>query len=189
MIMANIFSNRYSNKIQRICESPISCIKMVFPRPAPFKPKTINYTARLGIWGAVVTWGVGFWAIGEYVFDMFGPLKRIARGADVTNDPKYMKEVIKHLDEEAQKNLNIKHGYNTITAAQFREAQQRWGEARLTNEVREFFIKKQNTETGEESSDSKDNFTDIKKVEPGVYGKVVVTRLIDNEKEIEEHSK
>jgi len=160
---------------------------MVFPRPAPFKPKKINYTARLGIWGGLMTWGFGFWAIGEYVFDMFSPIKRLARRADVTNDPQYMKELIRHLDEEAQKNLNAKQGYNTTTAAQFREAQARWGEARLSNEVREFFFRK-NTETGE-SSDSKDNFTNIEKVEPGVYGKVVVTRIIDKEKQIEEHSK
>ena len=160
---------------------------MVFPRPAPMKPHKINYSARLGIWGALVTWGFGFWAIGEYVFDMFKPVKQLARSADVTNDPKQMKELIKHLDEEAQKNLNFEHGMHTITAAQYREAKARWQEARLANEVREFFIKK-NPET-EDSSESKENFTNIEKVEPGVYGKVVVTRIKDNDKETEEHSK
>ena len=159
---------------------------MVFPRPAPFKPKKINYTARIGIWGALMTWGVGFLAIGEY-FDIFRRVKQLAQTEDITNDPKYMKELIKHLDEEAQANFNAKQGYNTITAAQLREAQRRWGEARLTNEVREFFFKK-NTEKAEESSDSKDNFTNIEKVEPGVYGKVVVTRIIDNDNKVKEHS-
>ena len=154
---------------------------MVFPRPAPMKPHKINYSARLGIWGALMTWGFGFWAIGEYVFDMFRPIKQLARSADVTNDPEHMKELIKHLDEEAQKNLNFTHGMHTISAAQYREAKARWQEARLSNEVREFFINKKNPET-EESSDSKENFTNIEKVEPGVYGKVVVTRSVEKEK-------
>jgi hypothetical protein len=105
------------------------------------------------------------------------------------NDPKYIRKYIKYLDEEAQRSLTEKHGSSNITAAQFREAKARWAEARLTNEVREFFIKKQTLETGEDSRDSKDNLTNIEKVEPGVYGKVVVTRSIDKQKEMEERAK
>ena len=94
-----------------------------------------------------------------------------------------MRELIQYLDEEAQHNLRInKHGSTNITAEQYREARARWKDAQLSNEVREFFFKKQDGEIGEKDSYNKEDLTNIEKVEPGVYGKVVVTRSVEKEK-------
>ena len=81
------------------------------------------------------------------------------------------------------------HGHSTINAAQFREAKERWAEAQLTNEVREFFMNPPNTEAGGTSSNDKPNFTDVDSVKPGVYGKVIVTRSVEKEREIHEAKK
>ena len=155
---------------------------MGFPKAAPLKPQKINYAARRGAFGVLMAWSFGFLALGEY-FDLFRPLKRYAETLSPKNDPRFMKEIIEHLDKEAQKNLNEKYGQGgSLTAAQLREARTRMAEANLTNEVREFFIGK-NPEK-DNTSESESKFTDIEKVKPGVYGQVTVTRSIEKENQI-----
>ena len=154
---------------------------MGFPKAAPLKPQKINYAARRGAFAALMAWSFGFLALGEYL-DMFRPLKRYAEALSPKNDPRFMKEIIEHLDKEAQKNLNEKYGQGgSLTAAQLREARARMAEANLTNEVREFFIGK-NPE--KDISESESKFTDIEKVKPGVYGQVTVTRSIEKENQL-----
>ena len=156
---------------------------MGFPRPAPMKPHQINWGARFGLTGGLIAWTIGFWAVAEYYFDLFRPMKeQVASG--IKGDLRYVKEHIRIADEAAMRDVEIKHGMDTTSAAQYREAKQRWGEAQLTNEVREFFMEPRNAESGG-SSDSKDNFTNINEVKPGVYGKVIVTRSAEKEQKLD----
>ena len=158
---------------------------MGFPRAAPVKPKKINRMAQFKVGGGVVAWAIGFTVVGEYVFDLFRPLKEftnrliVADGKKIirTGDIRYIKEQIRELDEAAK--FDLMPGTQNTNAEQLREAKIRYEDAQLTNEVREFFFEKsKNQKTpGEEN----DDFTNIKKVEPGVYGKVIVTRSPEKE--------
>ena len=161
---------------------------MGFPRPAPMKPRTINWGARFGLTGALVAWTVGFWAVAEFYFDLFRPIKEKNAQLHAKNDPRFLKEQIRRADEEAMRNIEVRQGYSTVNAAQFREAKQRFEEAQFTNEVREFFMKKQDAEVGEHSG-NEDNYTNLDNVKPGVYGKVIVTRSVEKEREIDEAKK
>ena len=154
---------------------------MGFPRPAQMKPKKINYGARMAFGGGVVAYSVGFWVVTEFVFDLYRPLKNYMRSLDCRINPKAIENRIRALDEEALGKLNAKHGYTTVNAAQWREAKDRWEDAQLDNEVREFFIERPTSKGEKSASESKDYFTSLETVKPGVYGKVVVTKSVDKE--------
>ena len=159
---------------------------MGFPRAAPLKPKKINRMAQFKVGGGVVAWVIGFCTVGEYVFDLFRPVKEFTNSLMITDghmkrpgDIRYIREQIKELDEAAK--FDLMPGSQNKTAEQMREAKLRYEDAQLTNEVREFFFEKSKNEKNSEGDS--DKFTNIKKVDPGVYGKVIVTRSPDKKTE------
>ena len=157
---------------------------MGFPRPAPMKPHEINWRARHIVGGGAILWTFGFWAFAEFYLDLFRPVKEKLKSRE--NDPRYVRDRIRRDDEEGIAKIHQMYQSN-VTASQLREAKLRWGEAQLTNEVRDFFIKGTKGNDGATSADKDSiNLDDLK---AGVHGKVVFTRSVEKEKEIQEKKK
>ena len=157
---------------------------MGFPRPAPMKPHEINWRARNIFGGGFILWTFGFWAFAEFYLDLFRPIKEKLKSRE--GDPRYVRDRIRRDDEEGIAKIHQMYQSN-LTASQLREAKVRWGEAQLTNEVRDFFIK---GTKGNDSATSFDNDSiNLDNLKAGVHGKVVFTRSVEKEKEIQEKKK
>ena len=148
---------------------------MPFPRAAPIKPKKVNRIAQMKIFTGVSFVGVGVYAILDALFDHTSKCKNIAQAIINEEQPRGTRNIearIKVLDEAAKYNT-VPGVVGYVDAKQLREAKSKYEDAQMPNEVREFFIKK----SEKEKSENQNNFTSVEKVEPGVHGKVIVTRL------------
>ena len=155
---------------------------MGFPRPAAMKPHEINWRARHIAGGGMILWTVGFWCFAEFYLDLFRPIKeRFKREQE-------LKERIRRGDEEAMAKIHQMHMSN-ITAAQLREGKLRYGEGQITNEVREFFIKGTKSNVSSASVNDNDPKINLDDLKTGAHGKVVFTRSVEKEKEIQERKK
>ena len=149
---------------------------MPFPRAAPIKPKKINRIAQMKVCTGISIIGVGLYAIIDALFDHTSKCKKIAQAIINEEQPKGTQNIyerIKVMDEKSKYNLVPGGGSGYVDAKQLREAKYKYEDAQMPNEVREFFIKK----SEKEKSENQNNFTSVEKVEPGVHGKVIVTRL------------
>ena len=161
---------------------------MGYPRGAPMKPKKMNRAAHYKMGTGMLFIGAGIYAIQDYFSNSTSKVQTLSRAIILSEHPMLeskghdinkIKEQVKILDEKAK--YNLMPGGSYATAAQLREAKHKYEDAQLTNEVRDFFFKKSENENSNEN-----DISNIEKVEPGVYGSVIVTRL-PKENETEEN--
>ena len=152
---------------------------MGYPRGAPIKPKKMNRIAHFKMSTGMLFIGAGIYVIQDYFSNSTSKIKELSRAIVLSEQPMLesrghdinkIKEQVKILDEKAK--YNLMPGGSYVTAAQLREAKHKYEDAQLTNEVRDFFFKKSKNENSNEI-----DISNIEKVEPGVYGSVIVTRL------------
>ena len=152
---------------------------MGYPRGAPIKPKKFNRLAHFKMSTGMLFIGAGSYVIFDYFSNSTSKVKELSRALVLSERPmlesrghdiNQIKEQIKVLDEKAKYDLMPGGAY--VTAAQLREAKYKYEDAQLSNEVRDFFFKK-----SENENSSENDISNIEKVEPGVYGSVIVTRL------------
>ena len=167
---------------------------MGYPRGAPIKPKKFNRMAHFGMSTGMLFIGAGIYVMQDYYSNSTSKVIELSRAlvlqerpmlASTGHDINKIKEQVKILDEKAK--YDLMPGGSYVTAAQLREAKYKYDDAQLSNEVRDFFFKKSENENDNENENENENdITNIKKVEPGVYGSVIVTRL-PKENETEEN--
>ena len=151
---------------------------MGFPRGAPMKPHEISWKARYQLGGGMLVWTFGLWAVFEFYFDCLSTPMRRKHEAALTADPRFLQKKIEADDRKAQLMAGEKHRQSSVTASQMRTAGARLGEMTLENEVREFFMKK-----NEKEKETNQSLDDLK---PGIHGQIVFTRSTEKEKEIAE---
>ena len=152
---------------------------MGFPRPAPMKPKQMNRMAQFKLGTGTIAVGAVIYVVHEAIFGLTPKYKELSEAILLSEQPmrgargfdaERIRAEMKILDEKAKFNLQTSSSYTD--AAKSREAKYKFEDASLSDEVREYFIKRSENEKSEEK-----DITNLEKVEPGVYGKVVVTRL------------